>query len=34
MTPVYESGKCANWISFPRRGINKLAPEFEYVRRA
>jgi benzoyl-CoA 2,3-dioxygenase component B len=34
MTPVYESGKCANWIAFPRRGINKLAPEFEYVRRA
>jgi benzoyl-CoA 2,3-epoxidase subunit B len=33
MTPVYEPGKVANWIAPPRRGINNLPAEYEYVRR-
>ena len=33
MTPVYEPGKMAHWISPPTRGINKQSVEFEYVRR-
>ena len=32
MTPVYEPGKMANWIAPPRRGINGLPLEYEYVR--
>ncbi len=33
MTAVYEPGKMANWIAAPRRGINNLPTEYEYVRR-
>jgi benzoyl-CoA 2,3-dioxygenase component B len=29
---VIEPGKIANWIAPPRRGINGLPLEFEYVR--
>jgi benzoyl-CoA 2,3-dioxygenase component B len=32
MKPVYETGKMANWIGAPRRGINKQAVDYEYVR--
>jgi benzoyl-CoA 2,3-dioxygenase component B len=32
MGPVAEPGKFANWIAPPPRGINNLAPDFEYVR--
>lgn len=32
MKPVHESGKCANWIAAPKRGINGQPFEFEYVR--
>ena len=31
-TPVYEPGKFANYIAPPRRGINQLPVDFEYVR--
>src|SRR5690606_23741096 len=34
MKPVYEPGKMANWIAAPKRGINRLEPEYEYVRLA
>ena len=30
--PVYERGKFANYIAPPRRGINQLPIDFEYVR--
>jgi benzoyl-CoA 2,3-dioxygenase component B len=30
--PVYEPGKMANWIAPPRRGINRMPVEYEYVR--
>lgn len=30
--PVYEQGKCANWIAAPAKGINNMPFEFEYVR--
>ena len=33
MHAVYEPGKMAHWIAPPRRGINNLPPEYEYVRR-
>jgi benzoyl-CoA 2,3-dioxygenase component B len=33
MHPVYEPGKMANWIAAPRRGINNLPVETQYVRR-
>jgi benzoyl-CoA 2,3-dioxygenase component B len=32
MHGVHEPGKVANWIAPPRRGINKQAVDFEYVR--
>ncbi len=32
MTPVHEAGKMAHWIAPPRRGINGMPFEFEYVR--
>ena len=32
MKPVYEPGKMANWIAAPRRGINGLGIDYEYVR--
>lgn len=32
MHPVYEPGKMANWIKAPRRGLNRQAVDFEYVR--
>ena len=32
MTAVTEPGKVANWIGAPRRGINRQATDFEYVR--
>lgn len=32
MHGVHEPGKCAQWIAAPRRGINKMPPDFEYVR--
>jgi benzoyl-CoA 2,3-dioxygenase component B len=32
MKPVLEPGKIANWISPPKRGINRLGFDFEYVR--
>jgi benzoyl-CoA 2,3-dioxygenase component B len=34
MHPVYEPGKMANWIAAPKRGINNLPVEYEYVRLA
>ena len=34
MHPVYEPGKCAHWIAPPRRGIQKMPADYEYVRRA
>jgi benzoyl-CoA 2,3-dioxygenase component B len=33
MTPVYEPGKMANWIAAPRRGINNLPLDYDYVRK-
>ena len=33
MVAVYEPGKYANWIAPPKKGINGLAVDFEYVRR-
>jgi len=30
--PVHESGKIANWIAAPRKGINGQSFEFDYVR--
>ncbi len=30
--PVFEPGKFANYIAPPRRGINQLPIDFEYVR--
>ncbi len=33
MAPVYEPGKMANWIAAPRRGINNLPADYQYVRR-
>jgi benzoyl-CoA 2,3-epoxidase subunit B len=30
--PVYERGKFANYIAPPRRGVNQLPVDFEYVR--
>ena len=30
--PIYEPGKFANYIAPPRRGINQLPVDFEYVR--
>jgi benzoyl-CoA 2,3-dioxygenase component B len=30
--PVYERGRFANYIAPPRRGINQLPVDFEYVR--
>ncbi|HEX7831768.1 MAG TPA: benzoyl-CoA 2,3-epoxidase subunit BoxB, partial [Thermoanaerobaculia bacterium] len=32
MHPVYESGKVANWIAPPERGINNMPVDYEYVR--
>ncbi len=32
MHPVYEQGKIANWISPPRRGINGLEFDYQYVK--
>lgn len=32
MKPVYEPGKMANWIAPPRRGINGMPVDYEYVR--
>jgi len=32
MRPVTEPGKIAGWIAPPERGINNLAPDYEYVR--
>ena len=32
MKPVYERGKMANWIAPPRKGINGLPVDFEYVK--
>jgi benzoyl-CoA 2,3-dioxygenase component B len=32
MQPVTEPGKMASWIAPPERGVNNLAPEYEYVR--
>lgn len=32
MQPCYEKGKMANWIAPPRKGINRQAPDFEYVK--
>jgi benzoyl-CoA 2,3-dioxygenase component B len=32
MVPVYEPGKMASWIAPPKRGINRQATEFEYVK--
>jgi benzoyl-CoA 2,3-dioxygenase component B len=32
MKPVLETGKVANWIAPPERGINNLPVEYEYVR--
>ncbi|MFK7991432.1 MAG: benzoyl-CoA 2,3-epoxidase subunit BoxB [Sandaracinaceae bacterium] len=32
MVPVHEPGKCANWISPPRKGVNGQPFEYEYVR--
>jgi len=32
MRPVTEPGKIASWIAPPERGINNLAPDYEYVR--
>jgi benzoyl-CoA 2,3-dioxygenase component B len=29
---VYEPGKFASWIAAPKKGINNLPQEFEYVR--
>lgn len=32
MTPVYEPGEFASWITPPAQGINKMGVEFDYVR--
>ena len=32
MAPVYGPGKMANWIAAPKKGIDNLPLEFEYVR--
>jgi len=32
MGRVVEPGKYANWIAAPDRGINGMAPDFQYVR--
>ena len=32
--PKRSSGKMANWVSAPARGINHKPIEFEYIRRA
>ena len=32
MVPCYEQGKMANWIAMPKRGINRQAVDYEYVR--
>jgi benzoyl-CoA 2,3-dioxygenase component B len=32
MHPVYESGKVANWIAAPAKGINGQEQQYEYVR--
>ena len=32
MGRVVEPGKFANWIAPPPIGINKQAPDFEYIR--
>jgi benzoyl-CoA 2,3-dioxygenase component B len=32
MKPVYEPGQFASWIAPPRKGINNLPQEFEYVK--
>ena len=32
MHRVLEPGKVANWIAAPRRGINGMPVEYEYVR--
>lgn len=32
MKPCYEAGKMANWIAPPRKGINRQAADFEYVK--
>ncbi|MEC8381683.1 MAG: benzoyl-CoA 2,3-epoxidase subunit BoxB [Myxococcota bacterium] len=32
MTPVHNPGQCANWIAAPKRGINGMPFEYEYVR--
>ena len=34
MKAVYEPGKMANWIAAPRRGINNMPVEYEYIRMA
>jgi benzoyl-CoA 2,3-dioxygenase component B len=31
-SPVFEHGKFANYIAPPRRGINQIPVDFEYVR--
>jgi len=33
MHAVYEPGKMANWIAAPRRGVNNMPVEYEYVKR-
>jgi benzoyl-CoA 2,3-dioxygenase component B len=30
--PVFETGKFANWIAPPKKGINHKPVDFEYVR--
>lgn len=32
MKPVYDVGQCAHWIAAPKRGINGMPFEYEYVR--
>ncbi len=32
MKPVTEPGKIASWIAPPKRGINKLPVDYEYIR--
>ena len=34
MTPVYEPGKFANWISPPNKGVQGAPIDFEYVKLA
>ncbi len=33
MHGVFDHGKVANWIAAPKRGINKMPADFDYVRR-